>query len=693
MVPAAISNCAWLQLVVFVNYLSSIRASARPTDVHSDTCEPLVEVGGVALLATKATRAKVDLPTADAKTTEYLEVVPDLLQTEKMTEFAAGDNATASASKIGELEQEPEASNVSLRSIGHPHPISENVPERDKDYVRDDDGPWLYKSYRGKRNKTSNDSSGFDIVDEDAEPVEKKHVYARYVVAPLSFVIFAVFTISNVMEKLHHKYPESAVITAIPESAIIIFFGALLSVFIDWTGEIDMNNEIFSHVMPKLLNLVCLPILIFGCGWTIRRQDFFSQFPYILLFAFVGVALSTLVIGSLIYVTGLYNLHGVTTIRTAFAYATLISATDPVATMSTYAKLKVDPLLNIMVFGESIINDAVAVVFFNVLNSDHFMLNSHGHAMTGWQLGGSIVWGIGKIFLGSVLVGVGLGMVYTFIAHWADMRENKKGQIIAILASCYLTYALAESISMSGIIATMFSGLLMGIYMRPHLSTEGSLLASFIIKQLSSLADAAVFLLVGFSVMQLTTGGWYFGLWVMLFSLIGRAASVYPVGLTVNGLKMMAGRFLSEGSDSESADWNILSPSHMFMMWHAGLRGGIALALSLELGQWVDADDGIGTRRTLQTATFLLIVAFLLVFGGSTAFFLDYLKIPLNVDEPADYLYNKEPMRSGRFRSFLISIDKRVLSPLLLGQRMKGSNPNDDEKDVEDVLRENMRTN
>jgi len=551
----------------------------------------------------------------------------------------------------------------SLAHTDRMHPIVEEAHENDKDYVRNTSGP-----------AGSNKTNGLDsIIDEHAEPAEKKHVLAKFVVAPLSFVFFAVFTLSTVMEKLE--------ITAIPESAILIFFGALLSVFCTWYAELELSDEVFSHMMPKILNLLLLPILMFGSGWTLRRQDFFSQFPHILLFAFVGVGLSTLVIGALIYVTGAFHLHGVTTIRTAFAYATLVSATDPVATMSTYAKLKVDPLLNIMVFGESIINDAVAIVFFNVLNSDHFMMNTHGETMTGIELGGSILYGIAKIFFGSVFIGVGLGMLYTFIAHWAEMRENKKGQILVILASCYLTYALAESCSMSGIIATMFSGILMGIYMRPHLSTEGSLLATFFVKQLSTFADAGVFLLVGFSVMQLDSNGWNFGLWIMLFCLIGRFASVYPVAFTVNTLKTAVG--MASGTDPEG--WNLLTFSHMFMMWHAGLRGGIALALSLELGAWVDDIDGAGTRRTLQTATFLLIVAFLLVFGGSTSFFLKRLGIPLGVDAPVDALSKTEGL--GSLTKLMKAIDEKIMSPLLLGKRHNAPNPDEDEKDVEDYLK------
>lgn len=315
------------------------------------------------------------------------------------------------------------------------------------------------------------------------------------------------------------------------------------------------------------------------------------------------------------------------------------------------------------------------------------MVDSKGRAVTGVRLFANITGGILKIFCSSTLLGIGLGMIYTLIAHWADMRHNKKGAILNIFASCYLTYALAESCGMSGIIATMFAALLMGVYMRPHLSQEGSLLATFFVKQLATLADAAVCLLIGVSVVNLTIKGWYFGLWTMLFCLVGRAFAVFPVGWVCNITKEMVGR----ASGVPAQGWNLLSPQHMFMMWHAGLRGAIALALSLELGQWVDDMDGPGTRRALQTATFFLICAFLLVFGGSTQFCLDRLGIEIRKDHPSDHLSKTEaPMGLGPMRGFLKWLDSQILSPVLLGREVNHAH-SEEEKDVEDLLKSVIR--
>jgi len=492
-------------------------------------------------------------------------------------------------------------------------------------------------------------------IPEATEQTHRTLLLAKFIVVPISFVFFIVYNVSTMMEKYE--------ITAIPESLVVILIGVVLGFFMKKYAQLDFfdDDEAWAELNSAMLNLLFLPIIIFASGWTLRRQDFFSQFPYILIFACGGTAISTCVVASLINLTG--PLHHVVRWRTAFAYAALISATDPVATLSTYTKLKVQPLLNIMVFGESTINDAVAIVLFKVFNSDsNFIDPTTGtKLMIGSSLISNILWGVFKSFFGSLAMGVLLGMGYTLIARAADMRQDKKAQILVIFVSCYLTYALAESVGLSGIIAEIFCSLVMGVYMRPHLSDDGCMLATFFMEQVATLADSAVFLLVGVSVVNLTTKGWFIGLWVMLFCLIGRFCSIFPLAVLVNSLK--AARGLATGSDRES--WNILSPQHMFMMWHGGLRGGIALALAWELGKWVDVDEGLGTRKALQTATFLVILVFLAVFGGSTSTCLRLCQIPIGTDEPEDCLSKHETTGSGH--GLLKMIDEKMLTPILIG--------------------------
>lgn len=501
----------------------------------------------------------------------------------------------------------------------------------------------------------------------EKETADEAHIFAKYIVVPIAAVFFIVYNVSTLMEKFE--------ITAVPESGVVIGIGMGLGWLMKKYTSLEFfeNQEAWAELNTLMLNFMLLPIIIFASGWSLRRHDFYSQLPYILLFAVGGTAVSTCCVAGMMHVTGLAIGW-----RTAFVYASLISATDPVATLTTYSKLEVEPLLNIMVFGESTINDAVAIVLFKIFNSNDLMEDpaTGDQLPLSYKLVGNISWGIFKTFFGSLCFGVALGMLYTVIARFADMRQNKKGQILVIFVSCYLTYGLAETLHFSGIIAVTFTSLIMGVYMRPHLSTEGTVMTTFFVKQIATLADSAVFLVVGVSFVHLSFHGLNLGIYVGLFCLVARLIATVPTAYLVNGLKAARGA----AAGQPIADWNLLEPKHIFMMWHAGLRGGIALALAWELGPWVDIVEGkVGYRNSLHSATFLIIIVFLVVFGGSTSACLNYFKIAMGEEYPEDHLSKSETSGLG-IRGITHYLDTRVFTPLLIGHEMAKQHKEDEAK-------------
>ena len=81
----------------------------------------------------------------------------------------------------------------------------------------------------------------------------------------------------------------------------------------------------------------------------------------IVIFAIFGTIISALVVGGGVYLMGLADLVYPLNFVESFAFGSLISAVDPVATLAIFQALDVDPVLNMLVFGESILNDAVAI--------------------------------------------------------------------------------------------------------------------------------------------------------------------------------------------------------------------------------------------------------------------------------------------------------------------------------------------
>jgi len=500
---------------------------------------------------------------------------------------------------------------------------------------------------------------------------------AHYVVVPVGLAIVAALLAGGVLEKFH--------ISFVPESAVTLGLGVVLGLYMKSNighADIFKHEEVFSETASTLLTLFLLPLLIFEPGWSMRVKDFASQFWYIMLFAVVGSLISFVVVGCSILWTGQQGLHSITKARTAFAYASLIAATDPVATLASFTKLKVDPLLNVLVMGDSIFNDAVAITLFKVLNSDDIMGTPESRPFFG-ALVKAICSGIVSIFVGSIAMGLCNAFLFLMLLRCVNLSENPRVEILAIVSFAYVNFAIAEVLGMSGIIATIFCSLLLGIYARPHLSKEGSMLGDFFIKQMACLMDTLVFLLTGFVVVMLDSNGLKFGCWVMLFCLVSRAASVFPVSLIINGIKRGVGT--ARGKSMEEC--HLLSVSHMFMIWHAGLRGAIALTLCMQLGPWVDILDGPGTRHILHSATYFLICVFLLVFGGSTEVLLKFFKIDMGKQTDPESLYRSEVHEA--IQVGFASLDENVLVPLFIGDANMAAKIQESDKDtnVEDVLK------
>jgi len=488
---------------------------------------------------------------------------------------------------------------------------------------------------------------------------------AKSVVAPAVFVFMGVFAIISLMEYTHLSW--------LPEAAVIVLIGALLGWgMLNYTPP-SLQKTVFGSLNSTLLNLFLLPPLIFETGWTVRRRDFASQFNYIMLFSVIGVAISACVIAMIINMTGNLGLHPAVTMRTAFTYAALISATDPVATLATYTELQVEPLLYTMVFGESCLNDGVAIVLFNAFNNDEIMatVNTPGVFM------GKILFEVVNIFIGSALVGLFVAFGFILVLRFTGMRRSPKLEILYIAASPYLTFAVTEAMGYSGIISVLMCAFAMGMYARPHLSTEGALLATFFIKQAATINDIAVFLFVGVSVVQISTQGLELAFAMIFACIIGRYAAVYPLGWTVNVMKIWHGKAHKQNQE----DWHLLTNRHLFMMGHAGLRGAISLVMAMEIGDWVERDNGPGTRQMLVNVTFFIICTFLFLFGGTTEKCLRMCNISMGKPTPPDYLYKAEV--DGWFRVWTGALHQRVLVPVLVGEARLAAHIEESEQEVD----------
>lgn len=231
----------------------------------------------------------------------------------------------------------------------------------------------------------------------------------------------------------------------LPESVVIVFLGALIGMIINLMSIKNIANwrkeEAFS---PTAFFLVLLPPIIFESGYNLHKGNFFQNIGSILLFAIVGTAISAFVIGAGIYLLGLAQVVYKLNFVESFAFGSLISAVDPVATVAIFHALDVDPVLNMLVFGESILNDAVAIVLTTAV------LDSNGPYMSTGEAILSAINRFWLMFFASAGIGVLFALASALLLKHVDLRKNPSLEFGMMLVFTYAPYVLAEGIHLSG---------------------------------------------------------------------------------------------------------------------------------------------------------------------------------------------------------------------------------------------------
>ncbi len=326
-----------------------------------------------------------------------------------------------------------------------------------------------------------------------------------------------------------------------------------------------------AHLEPSLLFTVFLPPLLFESAINLRVEALRRDWKPIAIYTLAGTILSTFVVGGLIA----WALSVPLTV--ALVFGALISATDPIAVIAVFRRLGAGRRLTLIMEAESLFNDGVAVVLFTVALA----------AAAGGQV--SLTGGVGQFLwltLGGVGVGAGIGAVASRV-HF-ELNDHLV-EIMLTTVVAFGAYLCAEALHVSGVMAVVAAGLVIGNYGMPTAMTPGTRLAVTAFWEYAGfVVNALVFLLIGIEVAYVH---WADKMGVALLAalavLAGRAA-IYPLSLLVNRV----------GGHVPRAWQHVL--------WWGGLRG--ALSMALVLGLRADFPQ----RETLVAATFGVVLFSLL---------------------------------------------------------------------------------
>ena len=314
------------------------------------------------------------------------------------------------------------------------------------------------------------------------------------------------------------------------------------------------------HLTPDLLFLVLLPILIFEAAFHFDLKDFASNWKSIMTLAAPGLVVGIFIAGVMFF--GVFSLlGGGPGFIGCLLLAAILSATDPVAVISLFREVGVPKRLGVLMEGESLVNDGVAVVVFSVILVALGLDPGQSELTAGF-----VAQFLGWEILGALLIGgiVGLG------ASWLTTRiDDHLIEITLSTVAAYGSFLLATEAHSSGVIACLVAGMLTGNFgAKFGMSATTRLSVISFWEYAAFLANSFIFLLVGLDVkMSRMLDSWLPILLIWMALVLAR-------GILVGGTLPLLERF--EGK--------LRRGKALAVTW-GGLRGGIAMVLALSISR------------------------------------------------------------------------------------------------------------
>ena len=212
-----------------------------------------------------------------------------------------------------------------------------------------------------------------------------------------------------------------------------------------------------------------------------------------MIFAFAGTFISAIVVGVIVYLWSLLHLESISlTLLECLIFGSTLSATDPVTILAIFNTYKVDPKLYSVIFGESILNDAVSIVMFDTLST-----------FRGKEIYiSSIFHGIGLflvVFTLSMLLGVCFGLGCSLLLKHSRLSSYPQLESCLVALIAYTSYFFSNGVTMSGIVSLLFCGITLKHYAYHNMSRRTQRTTRYTFQTLANLSENFIFIYLGLS--------------------------------------------------------------------------------------------------------------------------------------------------------------------------------------------------
>jgi CPA1 family monovalent cation:H+ antiporter len=354
----------------------------------------------------------------------------------------------------------------------------------------------------------------------------------------------------------------------LPYSVGLVVAGIILAT-LPFAPKISLTKDlIFTALLPPLLFQAA-----FYIHWNQLRRDL----PVIVVLATLGVVLSAGVTAA-----GMHYLVSWQWID-ALVFGSLIAATDPVSVVATFKEAKAQGRLLVLIESESLFNDGTAAVAFGVV-----VALASGQHFTSIEVTAMLI----RTILGGILCGAVVALAALVLV---GRTEDHLVEITFTTVAAYGSFLLADHFGLSGVLATITAGLVMGNFnLFNTISERGKEAVDLFWEYAAFIANSLIFLLIGMhEARQNFAALWLPAVAAIALVTLGRALAIYPCCLLFSRSALR------------------VSWKHQHILFWGGLRGALALALALGLPATVPL------REEIITISFA-VVAFSVFVQGLT---------------------------------------------------------------------------
>lgn len=311
----------------------------------------------------------------------------------------------------------------------------------------------------------------------------------------------------------------------------------------------------------QLLLAVLLPGLVFGAAIGIRAELLRRHLATVAVLATVGVLASAAIVAVCLALAGV-------PMREAFVVGAVLAPTDPAAVVATLRRMRGREAVVTLIEGESLLNDGTSVVLFTIAAASVQPAAGADGAPLGAAVAGGTAFVVG--IAGSVLVGLAAGLVAAPIVARTQDRSLAAGFALAV---AYATYAVADGLGQSGLLATVAAGVVIGTQIR-QLRTRPAIATTA--RGVAFVLTAYVFVIVGLTIDVATFGDEAVAIAAAFAGILVARAVLVGLAEVVERVRLGRWRAPEVGRAGEG-----LGPGWRTILYAAGIRGAVSVALAL----------------------------------------------------------------------------------------------------------------